>query len=51
MQNMMDAMAGGPMMWVMGLLCILLFVVLALAAISLVKYLFFSGRHTRKDRV
>ena len=46
----MHAMAGGPMMWLMGLLCLLLFVVLALAAISLVKYLFFSGRYTSKDR-
>lgn len=46
----MNAMAGGPMMWVMGLLCLLLFVLLGLVAISLIKYLFFSGRHTSKER-
>lgn len=49
MQNMMDTMMGGPMMWAMGVFCILIFVVLILAVIALVKYLFFSSRHSSKD--
>ena len=48
MQNMLDAMMGSPIMWVMGLFCILIFVVLVLAAIALVKYLFFSSRRSSK---
>lgn len=41
-------MNGGPMMWGMGLVSILVIVVLVLAAAALVKYLFFSG--TKSDR-
>ena len=50
MQTMMDAMMGGSMMWVMALFCVLIFVVLILAAIALVKYLFFSNRRTGQDK-
>ena len=46
MQTMMNAMAGSGMMGIMMLLCAILFVVLSLAAIVLVKHLFFS----KKDR-
>ncbi len=41
---MMDQMMGGGMMWGMGLVSLLLIVVLVLAAVALVKYLFFSGK-------
>jgi flagellar basal body-associated protein FliL len=40
---MNEMMSGGPMMWGMGLVWILVIVVLVLAAAALVKYLFFSG--------
>ena len=50
MQTMMDAMMNGPMMWAMALFCLLIFVVLILAAVALVKYLFFSSRHTGQDK-
>lgn len=49
MQNMMDTTMGGPMMWAMGLFCIVLFAVLTLAVIALVKYLFFRSGHNNKD--
>jgi len=49
MQNMMGGMTGGPMMWVMGLFCLMIFIVLVLSAVALVKYLFFSNRHSSKD--
>ena len=41
---MMDQMMGGGMMWGMGLVSLLLIVVLVLAAATLVKYLFFTGK-------
>ena len=44
MQEMMDAMRGGGMMWGMGILWLLILVVLALGAAALVKYLFFSDK-------
>ena len=47
---MMDALAGSGTMGIMALLCVLLFIVLILAAIALVKYLFFGGRHTSQNR-
>jgi len=50
MQTMMDAMMNSPMMWVMALFCLLIFVVLILAAVALVKYLFSSSRRTGKDK-
>lgn len=40
----MDHMMSGGMMWAMGLLWVLLIIVLVLAAVALVKYLFFGGR-------
>ena len=50
MQSMMEGMMGGPMMWVMGGFCLLIFVVLMLAAIALVKYLFFNSGHSSKNK-
>ena len=50
MQNMMGEMTGGPMMWVMGLFCLMIFIVLVLSAVALVKYLFSSNRHTGQDK-
>ena len=50
MQTMMDSMMNGPMMWVMALFCLLIFVVLILADVALVKYLFSSNRHTGQDK-
>jgi hypothetical protein len=41
---MMNQMMGGVMMWGMGLIGLLVFIVLVLAAAALVKYLFF-GKH------
>jgi hypothetical protein len=41
---MMDQMMGGGMMWGMGLIGLLVIIVLVLAAVALVKYLFFSKR-------
>jgi hypothetical protein len=38
----MDQMMGGPMMWGMGLIGLVLVIVLVLAAAALAKYLFFS---------
>jgi hypothetical protein len=38
---MMDQMMGGGMMWGMGLIGLLLFAVLILAAAALIKYVFF----------
>jgi len=47
--NMMNGMMdGGPMMWGMGLVSILVLIVLLLAAAALIKYLFFSGQ--KQDR-
>ena len=44
MQEMMNGMAGGGMMWGMGIVCLLILVALALGAAALVKYLFFSDK-------
>ena len=41
---MMHDLMGGGMMWGMGLIWVLFFVILVLAAAALVKYLFFSDR-------
>ncbi len=41
MQSVMDSM-GGPMMWGMGLLWLLILAVLVLGVAALVKYLFFA---------
>jgi hypothetical protein len=43
MDQMMNGMMHGPMMWAMGLLWLLVFVALILAIAALAKYLF-SGR-------
>lgn len=40
----MDGMMSNGMMWGMGLVWLLVVVVLALAAVALVKYLFFGGK-------
>ena len=46
MQGMMDGMMGGGMMWGIGLFWLLILVVLVLAAVALIKYLFFSGKRS-----
>jgi len=46
MMNGMMSEGGAIMMWGMGILWLLVFVVLVLAAAALVKYLFFS--HSRR---
>ncbi|MBI4274823.1 MAG: hypothetical protein HY659_09005 [Rhizobiales bacterium] len=45
MQGMMDSM-GGPMMWGMGLLWLLVLAVLVLGVAALLKYLFFVKSST-----
>jgi flagellar basal body-associated protein FliL len=45
MNGMMDGMmGGGPMMWGMGLIWLLIIVLLVLGVGALVKYLFFNNR-------
>lgn len=44
MQGMMDGTMSGGMMWVMGGLCLLFVLLLALAGVALIKYLFFGGK-------
>lgn len=44
MQGMMDGMTGGGMMWGTGLFGLLILIVLVLAAVALIKYLFFSDK-------
>lgn len=41
---MMNGMMGGPMMWGMGLVSILVVILVLLAIAALIKYLFFSNR-------
>lgn len=44
MQSMMDGMAGGGMMWGMGLFWVLILVVLVLGAAALIRHLFFGDK-------
>ena len=44
MQNMMNGMMGGGMMWGMGLFGLLMLLLLVLGVGALVKYLFFDTR-------
>ena len=44
MQEMMNGVAGGGMMWGMGIVCLLILVVLALGAAALIRYLFFRNK-------
>jgi len=41
----MDGMMDGEMTWGMAFLCLLIVIVLVLAAGALIKYLFFSGKN------
>lgn len=44
MQNMMNGMMGGGMMWGMGFFLLLILIGLVLALGALIKYLFFCGK-------
>ena len=50
MQTMMNAMTGNGMMGIMALFCLLIFVLLTLAAVALIKSLFISSKHPGKDK-